>query len=265
MADIKPHKRINEILLGPIERPTLQWLAAHTPAWVTPDLLTTIGFIGALVTFSGYALTLLHPGFLWLASLGFVINWFGDSMDGTLARYRNIQRPRYGYFIDHTMDSVNVMLVFLGLGISPFVKFNLAALALVGYLLMSITVYLSTYVNGEFKLSYAKIGPTEMRLIAVLANTLIFFIGNPLIQIIGISATVYDVLVAGIAITLFIAFVAASYNQASALARIDEQRLEQKKLIKQRREMQRELRRERREQKRQAQKKASLITARSKG
>jgi archaetidylinositol phosphate synthase len=265
MAEMKAHKRINDILLGPIERPALQWLAAHMPAWVTPDHLTAVGFAGSLIIFSGYALTLIHPAFLWLASLGFVINWFGDSLDGTLARYRDIQRPRYGYFIDHTMDSLSEMLVFLGLGLSPYVRFDLAAMALIGYMLMSILVYITTYVNGEFKISYAKIGPTEMRVLAILANTLIFFIGNPTVTLASITTTVYDVLVGIIAIALITAFIVASLIQASALARMDEKTLERRKLKQHRRELQRELRKERRNQKKLAQEKAGLMAARSKG
>jgi phosphatidylglycerophosphate synthase len=255
---MKPHERINDILLGPLERPALRWLAERMPPWVTPDRLTAFGFLGSLLIFSGYALTGYHPAFLWLASFGFVINWFGDSLDGTLARFRDIQRPRYGFFIDHIMDSLSEMLVFFGLGLSPYVRFDLAALALVGYLLMSVLVYITTYIQGEFKISYAKIGPTEMRLIAILANTLIFFAGNPAFGVLGVRLTVYDFLVALIAAVLLIAFVVVSMSQAAVLARQDEKLLRERKAAK----LQRELRREqRKEQRRAAQKNKEPKTA----
>src|SRR5919198_5149184 len=106
MDKIKGHTRVNDILLGPLERPALQWLAAHMPAWITPDDCTLIGILGALLTLVSYGLSNLNPNFLWLASLGFFINWFGDSLDGTLARYRHIERPRYGYYIDHVIDVI---------------------------------------------------------------------------------------------------------------------------------------------------------------
>ena len=100
MSDIKNHKRVNDILLGPLERPALQWLAAKAPAWASPDTMTIIGIIGTLMIFAGFWLSQIHIGFVWMASLGFIINWYGDSLDGTLARYRKIQRPKYGFFIE---------------------------------------------------------------------------------------------------------------------------------------------------------------------
>ena len=163
MKEINQHKRVNDILLGPLERPALHWLAAHMPSWVTPDACTAIGVLGALLTMISYGLSNYSPSYLWLASLGFVINWFGDSLDGTLARYRHIERPRYGFYIDHIIDVVCQVMIFLGLGLTPFVSFNVACLALIGYLMLSILVYVRTYVAGEFKISYGGLGPTESR------------------------------------------------------------------------------------------------------
>ncbi|MEI2692618.1 MAG: CDP-alcohol phosphatidyltransferase family protein [Anaerolineae bacterium] len=147
MTTPQDHKRVNDILLGPIERPALQWLAAHSPAWMTPDKLTAIGTAGAFLIFFSYLATRIHPGFLWLASLGFLINWYGDSLDGTLARYRKIQRPKYGFFIDHTVDAFTETLIMLGLGLSIYITFNVAALALIGYLMLSVFVYVRTFVR----------------------------------------------------------------------------------------------------------------------
>jgi len=96
MKEVNHHKRVNDIILGSLERPTLQWLAVHMPKWITPDICTAMGVLGALLALIGYGLSNYSPIFLWLASLGFILNWFGDSMDGTLARYRRVERPLYG-------------------------------------------------------------------------------------------------------------------------------------------------------------------------
>jgi archaetidylinositol phosphate synthase len=222
MSEIKPHMRVNDILLGPLERPALQWLAVHMPAWVNPDSLTGIGIGGSFITLLGYALSNLSPAYLWLSSFGFVVNWFGDSLDGTLARYRHIERPRYGYFIDHTMDAFSEVLVVGGLGLSPYVNLDIALLALIGYLLISILVYIRTYVAGVFKISYGKLGPTEVRLILIGFNTLVFFIGAPVITLPFITIDVCNWIIGAIAIILMGIFTVSTIKQSIALARLHE-------------------------------------------
>lgn len=204
--DIHDHKRINDILLGPLERPALRWLARNMPGWVTPDLLTAVGFIGSLLTLAGYALANLHPAYLWLASFGFMVNWFGDSLDGTLARYRQIERPIYGFYIDHSMDIITEVLFFLGLGFSPYVRFDRACLALIGYLMVSTLVYIQTCVMGEFRLSYAGLGPTEIRVLAIAANTAVFFAGNPRVTFLSFTNTVFDWIVIVVIFLLYAIF-----------------------------------------------------------
>jgi len=132
MKEIETHERVNDILLGPLERPALKWLAEHQPSWMTPDILTIIGIFGSVLIFTSYALSRIDPAFLWLASLGFVINWYGDSLDGTLARVRKIERPKYGFFVDHVVDAASEALVFFGLGVTFYIRFDLASVALVG-------------------------------------------------------------------------------------------------------------------------------------
>ncbi len=212
------HVRVNNIILGPLERPALQWLAAHMPAWVTPDICTATGVLGALTTVVGYGLSNLHPGFLWLASLGFFINWFGDSLDGTLARYRRIERPLYGYFVDHTTDIVCQVMVFVGMGLSPYVTFNIACLSLVAYLVLSAMVYLRTYVSGEFKISYGGLGPTESRAVAVLLNTAMYFFGMQKIQIAQFMINIYDIIIAAIGMLLFSFFINTAVREVRRLA-----------------------------------------------
>jgi len=211
------------MLLGPLERPTLQWLCAHMPAWANSDFMTVVGIIGSLVTFFSYWLTNIDRSFLWLASLGFVINWFGDSLDGTIARYRKEERPKFGFFIDHTIDAISQVFVFTGLGLSPYVRLEIALLALIGYLLMSILAYVGAFVSGEFKISYAKIGPTEMRLIAILANTSFYFVGNPVIKIALSPVSVFDLVILIIAVILVVAFLVTTTSQAIHWREVDAQ------------------------------------------
>jgi phosphatidylglycerophosphate synthase len=224
MSDKTSHKRVNDILFGPLERPALQWLAAHMPGWMNPDILTLIGIIGAFIIFAGYALSGTNPAFLWLAILGFVINWFGDSLDGTLARYRKIERPKYGFFVDHTVDAFGQLWILAGLGLSPYVSFSVAMLTLVGYLLMSILVYVTTFVTGEFKISYGKLGPTEIRVIAILATIAFFFGGVRTIEFSFGSYPVYDLIILAIALLLIGIFTVTTASTAYELSKIDERR-----------------------------------------
>jgi archaetidylinositol phosphate synthase len=207
------HTRINDTLLGNMEKKALLWLAARMPAWVVPDTLTFLGLLASFIIFLSYSLTFYDKAFLWLASFGFLLNWFGDSLDGTLARYRKIERPRYGFFVDHMIDAVSEVLIFLGLGFSPYLRFDLALLALVSYMLLATYVYLVTYVNGVFRISFARLGPTETRVLAILANTWVFFAANPSLRLfkngpafIQVSLTYYDLIV-----IIFIALVSAIF------------------------------------------------------
>ncbi len=165
--------RIQTSILNAAEKKALLWLAARQPRWADSDMLTAIGFIGSVVIALGYILSNWSVHFLWLASLGFVINWYGDSLDGTLARYRRQQRPVYGFYLDHTMDAINETFMFLGVGLSSFMRFDLAALMLVIYLMLTLNVSMNAHLKGEFRLTYAKLGPTEFRAIAILTNTVL--------------------------------------------------------------------------------------------
>lgn len=222
MKEVNQHKRVNDIILGPLERPALQWLAAHMPAWVTPDVCTAVGVLGALLVAIGYGLSNTNPFFLWLSSCGFILNWFGDSLDGTLARYRRIERPLYGYFIDHSTDAVCQLMVMLGMGWSPYISFNVACLVLITYLMLSVLTYLRTYVSGEFKISYGKLGPTESRVIAVLLNTAMYFFGFQNIKIFQWTISVYDLPLAAIALLLFSFFLNTGVREARRLAMLAE-------------------------------------------
>ncbi len=229
MSKIEKQKRENDILLGFLERPALDWLAAHMPKWITPDTLTWIGILSSILIFISYGLTNISPYFLWLASLGFILNWFGDSLDGTLARYRHIERPRFGFLIDHWVDAISTVLIFFGLGISPYVDFTVSAMGVIAYLLDSIMVYLITYVTGIFRITNAKIGPTEVRVLAIILNTAIFFIGNPIFNLPFFGETSLYTLVVGVmAAAMIIYFLVNTGIQARRLALLDGKRLERK-------------------------------------
>jgi len=224
MSKINDHRRVNDILLGPLERPTLHWLAAHMPAWVTPDLCTTVGVIGAVWIAVSYLLSLYDRNFLWLASLGFIINWFGDSMDGTLARHRQIERPIFGFFIDHTTDAFSATVIFMGLGLTRYVSFSIACLTLIAYLLLSVLIYLRTCVVSEFRISFSKLGPTEIRAVAILLNALMFFGGVRTASFTaGVLGTVvyspYDILVALIGALMFGFFAVTALQETFRLAK----------------------------------------------
>lgn len=168
--------RIQTSVLNAVEKKVLVWLAQRQPRWMTSDILTYFGTFGAVVIAAGYILSARNINFLWLSSAGFIINWYGDSLDGTLARVRNMQRPVYGYYIDHTIDAINEVMIFVSIGLSGLMHLDIALLALVMYLLMTINVSINAHLKKEFKLTYAKMGPTEFRLIAIIVNTLLILI-----------------------------------------------------------------------------------------
>ena len=149
--------RIQTSVLNALEKKVLVWLAEKQPKWMTSDILTYIGTFGAVVIAAGYILSAWNINFLWLSSLGFVINWYGDSLDGTLARVRKTQRPVYGYYIDHTVDCINEFIMFIGIGLSGLMHFSLAMVILAVYFMLTINVSINAHLKKEFRLTYAKL------------------------------------------------------------------------------------------------------------
>ena len=220
--DIKKHTRVNQTLLGPLERPALQWMAARAPSWVTPDFLTGLGVVGSAMCFAGYWLSGQSVWWLLFAIAGFFVNWVGDSLDGTLARYRKIERPRFGFYIDHSVDAVTEFLTIIGIGMSPYLRLDVAAFAMIGYLLMSVHVYIRTAVDGVFKISFGTFGPTEMRVIIVLVNIAIMAAEGWFLTPLFGQLLPFDVIGIVLAIALSGVFLVTSWQYGARLARLGE-------------------------------------------
>lgn len=214
MTDIP---RIQQNILAANERRLLNWLCPRLPAWVTPDMMTALGFAGALMVGAGYILSGQHLAWLWLALSGYVINWFGDSLDGSLARFRGIERPKYGYFIDHSVDALAIFAMLGGLGLGPFVELEVALIALVAYLMLSIHTYLCAQVIDTFKLTYLAGGPTELRLMLMAMTAAMFFISPN--NRLGTDLSAFDMFALVVSAILVAIFVAQTASTARTLAK----------------------------------------------
>ena len=170
-------QRVHRSPLTPAEKVLLEWLARAMPRWTTPDQLTALGVLGAAITFAGYLFSAREPAFLWLANLGLLVHWFGDSLDGTLARVRGIERPKYGFVLDQSVDVAGDLLIMAGLGLSPYARLDTALLALIGYHALAIQSLAWCAVKGEHRISSALAGPTELRLGLVALNIALWAIG----------------------------------------------------------------------------------------
>lgn len=168
------HVRINRSLLAHVERQVLLWLAHRLPERMHSDHLTALAVVGTAIASLSFALARLFPGALVGVVAGLALNWFGDSLDGTLARVRRQERPRYGYYVDHVLDVVGATMLMGGMALSGLMTPLVALGVLVAYLLVSAEVFLSTAVGGEFRMSFVRVGPTELRIgISLLALALI--------------------------------------------------------------------------------------------
>ena len=182
--------RIQESLTSGLERRTLLWLAARMPARINSDHLTLLGFAAMFLAGGSYLLARWNHIGLLLATVCLALNWFGDSLDGTLARVRNCQRPRYGFYVDHMIDSLGALFLMGGLGASTYVDWRIAIGMLVAFLLLSIESYLASYTLGVFRLSFAKFGPTEIRILLALGNLALWF--HPQAKAPGMSYRLFD-------------------------------------------------------------------------
>jgi archaetidylinositol phosphate synthase len=205
-------------ILTPLEKLTLRWLAERMPPWVNSDHLTLLGFAGMILAGVSYYLAQFNRWFLLAGIVCLAVNWFGDSLDGTLARLRNRQRPRYGFYVDHIVDAFGIACLLAGLGLSGYMSPNVAMGFLIAYFLVNIEIYLATYTLAVFKLSYGVMGPTEMRVIVCIGNLVLLTkknvrIGENYYLLCDVSGVVGIVVLLAIAIASSIKNTKRLYNE----------------------------------------------------
>ncbi|HEY2471213.1 MAG TPA: CDP-alcohol phosphatidyltransferase family protein [Terracidiphilus sp.] len=184
-------RRINESLTAGYEKRALMWMAERAPHWLTSDQLTALGLISQIGAGVFYGMARYNKYQLIGVIVCIVLNWFGDSMDGTLARVRNQQRPRYGFYVDHMVDVLGATAMMCGLGISGFVHWPVAIAMLVGFLLLAAESYLATYTLACFKMSQGWFGPTEIRILLILGN--LALLHSPYATVFGRRFLLFDI------------------------------------------------------------------------
>jgi archaetidylinositol phosphate synthase len=190
-SSFKNATRVQVSLVTAAEKRVLAWLAAHMPEWVGSDHLTLLGFAAQVMVGVSYALARYNRQWLLWGILFLAVNWFGDSLDGTVARFRNRQRPRYGFYVDHVIDAIGSTVLMVGLAVSGYMTPLVAMALLVAFLLLAIEVYLATYTIGSFHLSFFNLGPTEGRIILAMGN-LALYVRGPWSHLAGHTFLLFD-------------------------------------------------------------------------
>lgn len=178
-------------ILAPLERAVLRELARRMPQWVNSDHLSLLGLVAMFLAGVFYAASAWNPLMLHLVNVCIFLNWFGDSLDGTLARYRDRQRPRYGFYVDHIIDTFGTMFLIFGLAVSGYMTERVAAAVLVVFLMLAINSYLAAYALGIFKISHGKLGPTEIRIVLIIGN--LFLLHSAYGRIFGHRFFLFDI------------------------------------------------------------------------
>jgi archaetidylinositol phosphate synthase len=205
--------RSKQFLLANPEARVLEWIARRLPSRVMPDHLTALGVLAALGIAGAYVLSNGDKAWLWAASALLVVHWLGDSLDGTLARVRRTERPRYGYYLDHLVDAFATAAIGIGLGLSPYMLLSVGLVIVVAYLILSINTYLETQALGVFTLGYGRLGPTEARLLLIGLNALLA---------IGVGGLgLLDVLGIGLAAVMIAALIGRAVRNLRRLAELE--------------------------------------------
>src|SRR5260370_33590139 len=207
--------RLQQSLVASAEKRTLLWRAERTPRWINSEQLPLLGFAAQLLAGVSYGLARWHRYALLLVILFLALNWLGDSLDGTLARVRNCQRPRYGFYVDHIVDTFAALFLMGGLALSGYVHPAIAFGLLVAFLMLSIEAYLTTYALGQFQLSYWKLGPPEIRLLLALGN--LALLRNVNVNIVGMKFLCFDVGGSVAIVRLMLLLVVSPIRQTRAL------------------------------------------------
>ncbi len=190
-SSFKPARRINHSLTASVERRALRWMAERAPRWLSSDQLTLLGLAAQVGAGISYGVCRYNRSALWLVMLCIGMNWFGDSMDGTLARFRGQQRPRFGFYADHVVDLLGAIALMCGLGLSGLVHWQIALAMLIAFLLLSSESYLATYTVGSFEMSQGVFGPTEIRLLLIIGN--LALLRSPFCTVLGQRLLLFDV------------------------------------------------------------------------
>lgn len=208
-------QRVQTSLLAGVEKKALLWIAPKLPHWVTPDKLTFLGLLAMAGVGFSYYFAMHHWLFLVAASMGFAINWFGDSLDGTLARVRNQQRPKYGYYLDHLIDAFGVTFMIFGLAYSGLISQPFVWLVLALFFIASINTYLATNSVEVFKISYLRISTTEARVLLIIMNTVLIFVKK--VTILGFTYYLLDFIASLISIFLLFAILRSAVKNLRKL------------------------------------------------
>ncbi|MFB3777510.1 MAG: CDP-alcohol phosphatidyltransferase family protein [Bryobacteraceae bacterium] len=184
-------ERAQVSLLAPLEKRCLLWLARHTPSFVNPDHLTALGLLALAAAGLAYWYARWNRAGLVIVIACLALNWLGDSLDGTLARVRNRQRPKYGFYVDHAVDMLGTFFLLYGLGQSGYMSERIATGLLIVYFMLTIEVYLATYTLGTFHLSFWKFSPTELRVLLMIGNVALLY--RPVVGLAGGRYRLFDV------------------------------------------------------------------------
>lgn len=217
MSDFVNATRMLTSVLAPIEKRTLVWLAERMPRAINSDHLTALALFAMAAAGASYSLARVWPPALIIVNICLAINWFGDSLDGTLARVRNRRRPRYGFYVDHIVDCIGATFLLVGLGLSGYMHLTVALALLIAYLLLSAEVYLATYTRHTFTISYFKLGPTELRILLAIANLAVYV--QPSVSLFGQRVLFFDVAGIAGAIGLGVVLLTSAASNTRALYR----------------------------------------------
>jgi archaetidylinositol phosphate synthase len=218
-ADDAPRKK--QFVLARVETRVLTCIAQRLPAWIKPDHMTALGVLAAFGIAGAYLLSNGDKTWLWAASALLVVHWLGDSLDGTLARVRKIERPKYGYYLDHLVDALATAVIGLGLGLSPYMLLAVGLVIVIAYLILSINTYLETHAFGVFALGYGGIGPTEVRLVLIGLNTLLALGVGLGFSVGDLGLTVLDLIGLGIAGVMIMALIGRAARNLRRLAELE--------------------------------------------
>jgi archaetidylinositol phosphate synthase len=221
MKNEQPAARVSRTLTTEWEKRNLPRIARKLPPWVTPDHLTLVGIVAALGIGAGYVLSHASRWWLLLSIVGLFAHWFGDSLDGTLARVRKTEREKYGYFVDRSADAVSIVVICTSFGLSPFISLSTGLLLAVAYLLIMVHAEICAYVSRTFPMSFAGVGPTEARIaLALFTMALVFWTPGDH-DVLGRSCTTLDLIGFVTSGALFASFVVLSLIEARRLDRAE--------------------------------------------